>query len=165
MIPIVSKILQKIEYAILALSLAVMSVIAFANVISRYFLNIALGYTEEITINLFVWLTFVGASVGIHRGAHLAFDFLLGALKGTWKLGLLVFVGGLTTIVFLITFYYGIEMVKFQYNLKLVTPSLGWPQWIFTLGVPLGSLLCVFRAIQVTGLELKAHMQKRGETP
>jgi len=160
----VSKMLQKLEYAILIFSLSVMSIITFANVIARYFLNIALGFSEEITLNLFVLLTFVGASVGIHRKAHLAFDALLGAMKGYWKLGVVLFVGAITTILFAIIFYYGIKIVIFQYNISLVTPSLGWPQWVFTSGLALGSLLCVIRSIEATGIEVR-NILKNGSDP
>jgi TRAP-type C4-dicarboxylate transport system permease small subunit len=160
----VSKLLQKIEYVILVVSLSVMSIITFANVIARYFLNIALGFSEEITLNLFVLLTFVGASVGIHRRAHLAFDALLGVVKGYWKLGLVLFVGAITTILFAIICYFGIKIVMFQYNISLVTPSLGWPQWVFTSGLALGSLLCVIRSIQVTAIEVR-NILKNGSDP
>jgi TRAP-type C4-dicarboxylate transport system permease small subunit len=37
-----------------------MALIAFVNVLSRYFFNFSIGATEEITINLFVWMTVVG---------------------------------------------------------------------------------------------------------
>ncbi len=48
-----------------------MALIAFVNVLSRYFINFSIGATEEITINLFVWMTVVGTGIAFERGAQL----------------------------------------------------------------------------------------------
>ena len=50
----------RVDYWIAALLLMAMALIAFINVLSRYFINFSIGATEEITINLFVWMTVVG---------------------------------------------------------------------------------------------------------
>ena len=48
-----------------------MALIAFVNILSRYFVNFSIGSTEEITINLFVWMTVVGTGIAFERGAQL----------------------------------------------------------------------------------------------
>jgi TRAP-type C4-dicarboxylate transport system permease small subunit len=53
------------------LLLMAMALIAFVNVLSRYFINFSIGATEEITINLFVWMTVVGTGIAFERGAQL----------------------------------------------------------------------------------------------
>jgi len=50
----------RIDHLVVAILLFAMAAIAFANVISRYVFNFSFSATEEITINLFVWLTVVG---------------------------------------------------------------------------------------------------------
>ncbi len=80
-----SKMIAKIEELIIAVVLAVMSIITFLNVITRNFIQYSLSYTEEITINLFVLLTFVGAAIGVRRGAHFGFTLILEKSPANYK--------------------------------------------------------------------------------
>lgn len=136
-----SRVLLYVEYTILALSLALMSVITFSNVMSRFIFNFSISFTEEVTINLFVLLTFVGASVGIYQRAHLGFSLIYDKFKGINKVILTVFIGSIVTLFFAATGYYGFEIVQSQMGRGQTTPALGWPQWIFTLSLPIG---CAF---------------------
>jgi TRAP-type C4-dicarboxylate transport system permease small subunit len=61
----------RVDYWIAAILLMSMALIAFVNVLSRYFINFSIGATEEITINLFVWMTVVGTGIAFERGAQL----------------------------------------------------------------------------------------------
>jgi C4-dicarboxylate transporter DctQ subunit len=150
-----SKWLSMLENSLLILSSSIMCIIAFANVVSRYLLGNSFAFTEEITINLFVLLTFVGASVGVKNHAHLGFTLLFDKANLSVKKILCLFTGLVVIVVFVLMAYYGVKMVQFQMLTKTITPSLGWQQWIFTLGFPLGCAMCVIRAMEVTFKELK----------
>lgn len=143
------KVLQYFEEIILALALAVMTIITFANILSRNFANMSLSFTEEITINLFVLITFVGTAVGVRRYAHLSFTLLfdLGG-KGFKKL-IIAFTTLAGLFLFGILFWYGLQMIIFQLDIGQKTPALGLPQWILSMSLPLGALLCIIRTIQV----------------
>src|SRR5699024_790695 len=145
-----SRLLLYVEYTILALSLSIMSVITFANVISRFIFNFSISFTEEVTINLFVLLTFVGASLGIYKRAHLGFSLIYEKFNGTNRIILTLFIGSIITLFFFATGYYGFEIVQSQMQRGQTTPALGWPQWIFTLGLPVGCVFCVYRTVEVT---------------
>ena len=54
-----------------AIFLAIMAIIAFTNVINRYFFHRGFAFTEEITVNLFVWITLLGIAIAFRRGANL----------------------------------------------------------------------------------------------
>ena len=62
---------------LIALALAVMVVLVFGNVVLRYGFNSGIAVSEEISRWLFVWLTFLGATVAIKEHGHLGTDFLL----------------------------------------------------------------------------------------
>ena len=53
---------------LMAASLAVMVVLVFTNVVLRYALNSGIAVSEELSRWLFVWLTFLGGIVALHRG-------------------------------------------------------------------------------------------------
>lgn len=150
-----SKWLTTLENSLLVLSSSIMCIIAFANVVSRYLLGNSFAFTEEITINLFVLLTFVGASVGVKNHAHLGFTLLFDRANLSIKKILCIFTGLVVVAVFILMAYYGIKMVQFQMLTNQTTPSLGWQQWVFTLGFPIGCTMCVVRAFEVMFKEYK----------
>jgi TRAP-type transport system small permease protein len=65
--------------AIVAL-LALMVVLVFGNVVLRYVANSGITVSEELSRWFFVWLTFLGAVIGLREHAHLGTDLLIGRL-------------------------------------------------------------------------------------
>ena len=65
---------------LIALMLAAMLVLVFGNVVLRYGFDSGITVSEEIARWLFVWLTFMGALVALHREEHLGSDFLVSRL-------------------------------------------------------------------------------------
>ena len=61
----------------MVLCLAVMLVMVFGNVILRLFFNTGIDLSEEIPRFAFVWMTFLGAIVGMRRRAHLGVDIVV----------------------------------------------------------------------------------------
>ena len=57
--------------------LAVMLVMVFGNVVLRLVLNTGIDLSEEIPRFAFVWMTFLGAIVGMRRRAHLGVDMVV----------------------------------------------------------------------------------------
>lgn len=65
---------------VMVLCLLVMLVMVFGNVVLRLFFNTGIDWSEEIPRFAFVWMTFLGAIVGMRRRAHLGVDMLVRAL-------------------------------------------------------------------------------------
>ena len=65
---------------VLVISMAVMFVLVFVNVMMRIFLNSGIDFAEEIPRFAFIWMTFVGAVIGMHRHTHLGVDMVVAAL-------------------------------------------------------------------------------------
>ena len=61
----------------MATCLAVMVVLVFGNVVLRYGLNSGITASEEISRWLFIYLTFIGAIVGLYEHSHLGIDTLV----------------------------------------------------------------------------------------
>lgn len=155
------KILDHVENVILFITFLTMTVIAFANVVSRNLINASLSFTEEITINLFVLLTFVGTAVGVRRYAHLGFTLLFDKMNLFFQRILVIFSTLMGLFLFGILFWYGLQMVTFQMDIGQKTPALGWPQWVLSSAMPIGAFLCVIRTVQVFLEEMKSL----GKTP
>jgi len=73
----------KLLKVIIALFLAVMVVLVFANVVLRYGFNSGITVSEEVSRWLFVWLVFLGAVIAMREHAHLGVDTLVRRLP-TW---------------------------------------------------------------------------------
>lgn len=65
---------------VMVLCITVMLVMVFGNVVLRLFFNTGIDLSEEVPRFAFVWMTFLGAIVGMRRRAHLGVDLLVRAL-------------------------------------------------------------------------------------
>ncbi len=62
-----------------------MVIITALGVFFRYVLNNALPWAEEADRYLFIWLSFVGASITMRHKAHIAVDLLLRYVSPRWR--------------------------------------------------------------------------------
>lgn len=142
------KIFDSLEDWFLIISLGAMIILNFANVVSRYCLSTSIAFTEELTTNLFVWSSFIGAAGAAKRGAHLGFDLLLNNLPRPAQRIITALVTLLTLTMFGLLFVLGIDMIQTQIMLKQETPALGMPEWVVSLAIPVGALFCFVRFAQ-----------------
>lgn len=159
------KLLNYIEEGILFLTFLTMTIIAFSNIVARNMASVSLSFTEEITINLFVLLTFVGTAVGVRRYGHLGFTLIFDHMNPLFRKVFIVFSTLMSLILFGVLLWYGLKMVLFQMDMGQKTPSLGWPQWVLSSALPLGAFLCVVRTIQVfiEEMKLEKHSISKGD--
>ena len=60
-----------------------------AQVVSRYFFNNPLIWVEEAVVYGFIWLVFLGASVGLKTQRHIRIEWLSHIWGGRWAAGAL----------------------------------------------------------------------------
>lgn len=144
------RVLAGIENTVACATFIVITVVAFANVVSRYFLNASLAFTTELVVNLAVWLTMIGAAIGVREGAHLGFSAVHELLKGRAKQVLTVIIGLAMVVFFVVLLKFGLDQALQQAERNRTTPSMRIPQWLFTAALPVASALGILRTIQVT---------------
>ena len=137
----------RIDYWIAAILLMAMALIAFINVLSRYFFHFSIGATEELTINLFVWMTVVGTGIAFERGAQLGMVTFFNMFPRSMQKFLVVFSAVLGAGLFILVCVYMIQAIYDEMTIfKASSAALGIPVWIYYAGVPLLSVF-VFRGI------------------
>ena len=116
------------DYWIVALLLLAMAVIAFVNILSRYFVNFSIGATEEITINLFVWMTVIGTGIAFERGAQLGMVTFFNMFPLRLRKTLVVFSALLATGLFFLVCVYMIQAIYDEMTLfQATSAALGIP--------------------------------------
>ena len=137
----------RIDHWIAAILLFTMAAIAFINVLSRYLFHFSFAATEEITINLFVWMTVVGSGIAFERGAQLGMVTLYNLFPVKFKKVAILFGSGMSAILFLFVDIYMIQAIYDEFTLfQSTSPALAIPVWIYYIGVPIFSIF-VFRGI------------------
>ncbi|HHC24547.1 MAG TPA: TRAP transporter small permease subunit [Desulfobacterales bacterium] len=137
----------RIDYLIVAILLFAMALIAFINVISRYFFHFSFAATEELTINMFVWMTVVGTGIAFERGGQMGMITLFNLFPIKFKKAIILFSAGLSAILFILVDYFMIKSIYDELTIFHATSgALGVPVWIYYSGVPILSIF-VFRGI------------------
>lgn len=72
-----SSFTDHIEETLIAAILGSMTLITFANVVTRKLLNFNILWALEVTVFLFAWLVILGASYALKKTAHLGVDVVL----------------------------------------------------------------------------------------
>ncbi|MEK8028330.1 TRAP transporter small permease [Pseudaquabacterium rugosum] len=136
---------------LMALLMLAMVVLVFGNVVMRYAFDGGITISEELSRWFFVWMTFLGAAVGIYERAHLGTDMLLSRLKPGGRralvtLSLLMMVG--VTAVMLKGAW-----AQMQINLDVEAPVTGASMaWVYGAGVLFAAiaLLLLVRELLLT---------------
>ena len=145
----------RIDYVIVAVLLFSMAAIAFVNVLSRYFVHFSIGATEEITINLFVWMTVIGTGIAFERGAQLGMVTFFNLFPVKARRALVVFSALLGAALFVLVDIYMIQAIYDEITLfHAASASLGIPVWVYYAGVPLFSLFVIRGIYRGTGVHL-----------
>ena len=128
--------------------LAVMVTIAFLNVVVRYCTSFSFAWSEEMTVNFFVWITLLGTARAFRNGSHLAMSIVYDALPKKGRMLCYLLACALCLIFFgALAYTGGLEVID-EYELETVSESLGIPVWWYTLATPLFSLLIILRMLQ-----------------
>ena len=70
----------RILEVILVINMIIMFVLVFVNVVLRLGINTGIDFAEEVPRFAFIWMTFVGAVIGMKKHAHLGVDMVVAAL-------------------------------------------------------------------------------------
>ena len=154
----------RLDHWIAAILLFAMASIAFINVLSRYLFHFSFAATEEITINLFVWLTVVGSGIAFERGGQLGMITLYNIFPAKFKKVVILFGSALSAILFLLVDIYTIQAIYDEMTLFHATSAaLAIPVWIYYLGVPVLSVF-VFTGIYRDAYSKLEEVRKEGNS-
>lgn len=134
-----------VEGVLGALLMALLCVITFANVLTRYLTNVSLAITEEFSVVMMVMLALLGAGAAFAKGGHLRMGFAADRLPPKARLALEALVLLLGAVLFGLLVWFGARLTWDEYRFDVGSSGLGAPQWLYTMWLPLLSLVVVLR--------------------
>ena len=145
----VKKFLNNFEEFIAVPLVGVMSAVIILQVFCRYVLRESLMWSEELARYLMVWVTFVGASIGVKRGAHVGVGILVTALPKNVQI-IVKYLGIVISIIFCITvFVVSLGILQRQITGRQISPAMRIPMWWAYAAVPAGTFFMTVRFIQI----------------
>ncbi|MCL1874692.1 MAG: TRAP transporter small permease [Synergistaceae bacterium] len=145
----VKKLLNNFEEFVVVPLVAVMATVIIVQVFCRYVLKESLSWSEELARYLMVWVTFVGASIGVKRGAHVGVEMLVANLPKNVQV-IVKYLGLIISIIFcVVVFVASIGLIQRLIMNNQISPAMRIPMWWAYAAVPAGAFLMTVRFIQI----------------
>ena len=141
------KICDHFEEILGALILAVMVLVAFANVVTRYAIIYPLAWTEEITVSMFVWIVLLGVSIAFRKNAHLSMTFIYDFMPLPLKKISFLIANTMSIVFFALLAWLGTIQVLDEIDLSVTSEALAIPTAIYSAGIPVFSVLIIVRIL------------------
>lgn len=144
----IMNVITGIEKIVISAVLVFVTVITFANVVVRKLTTSQFAWSEELVINLFVLLIMLGCALSAKEGGLISLSLVYDRLKIKGKK---IFISIIT--VFSLAFWViltktGFDKVLNQMGTGKHTSSLNWPEWVFTIFLPIGAIFLVLHTIE-----------------
>lgn len=72
----VSRVVGKVELAIISAIMAILTIVMFWQVLTRYFIGIPATWAEELCRYLFIWASYIGSAYAIYSCDHIEIDII-----------------------------------------------------------------------------------------
>jgi TRAP-type C4-dicarboxylate transport system permease small subunit len=137
-----------VERGLMAATMGLLCLITMANVLVRYFTDMSFAFTEEFSIALMVIMTLVGAAHAFTTRHHIAIVFFAERVAALRRIAPWL-AAGCSLLMFSLLAVFGARMAWEDYEFGVTSPSLGLPQWWYTIWLPILSVFVVLRLIGV----------------
>jgi TRAP-type C4-dicarboxylate transport system permease small subunit len=132
-------------------------------VFTRFILNYSSSWNEEISRYTFIWMVYLGVSLGVKRREHIRIMIFLKLIPKKLHRGIyyLAEIGWLGFC--LVVFILSIDMVKTMFTFKHLSAALQWNMAYIYLIIPFSMLLTGFRIVQCLYQDWKGGCAAAGE--
>jgi TRAP-type C4-dicarboxylate transport system permease small subunit len=136
------------ENAIMVPLYAFMTALVAVEVLRRFFLGQQATWGAPVAVYLFIWISWLGCSLGVKRGSHLAFPALRQRLSRGSQRALRCVDNALWIALCPIVLYGAVQVLQLQRDLESNITGTDVPVWWAILVIPLAWLNIVIRAVQ-----------------
>lgn len=139
------QLLDKAEKNVLVWTILGLAIIGFIQVFTRYLFNYSFTWYEELGRYLGVFITFLGASIGVKSGSHFTMDLFVTKLANPWQDILKSVTSFLSGSFFLLVTWYSWKILTRMYGYETTSPTMEIPMYIAYLPIPLFSMIMGLR--------------------
>ena len=136
--PVRKRALAGLGAVLFVLVLALLALVLL-QVLTRYVMQAAIPWTEEVARMVLVWMVMVGATIAAERNEHYAINFLSAKLRGVPRLLVLLLTNVMGLIFLLVLAVYGTQYVLA--NLQTVYVSTQTTKALVYVALPGGAVL------------------------
>ena len=137
-----------VEKVAMSVLLVFVTVITFANVVVRKLSDSQFAWTEELVINLVVLLSMLGCGLCAREGSLISLSLVFDRLKVGGKKVFVTIITVVNTAFWILLLKTGMEKVITQMANGKHTFSLGWPEWVFSVFLPVGCVFLILHTIE-----------------
>ncbi|TRW96215.1 TRAP transporter small permease [Paracoccus sp. M683] len=152
--------LDRFESHVCRVLLAVFVTLLFVQIVARQIFGVSITWIEELSVILFVWFAYFGASYAARMAAHNRVTFHLNLLPRP-KARIVEAIGDAFWIAFNVVFIW--QSIEFISRLKpfVKAQTLGWEMRHVYLALPIAFTLMTIRILQVNYLKLVLGIDPR----
>lgn len=127
------------------LSMALLALITFANVVVRYLTSSSFAWTEEFSIFLLIVVTMTAGSTAFVRNQHIRIEFIADAGSPARQRRLAILATLCSLLFFIALTILSGRMVYDEYTWGDTSPAIGVPTWWYSIWVPVLSTVISLR--------------------
>lgn len=142
---------DKIAKFIVSLSFGMMTLLIFLQVVFRYVFKESLSWSEELATYLFIWLTFIGASIATRERTHINVEMFINSIKSVKTKKIFIILANVLSMFFLgVLTVFGFFIANQILSLKQVSASMPFLLvGIVYFAVPIGSLIMFLNLLEI----------------
>ena len=144
----IMSIIAGVEKIVISAVLVFVTAITFINVVVRKLTTSQFAWTEELVINLFVLLIMLGCALAAQEGSLISLSLIYDRLRTGAKKVFISIISVFNLVFWCILIKTGFDKVINQMGTGKHTSSLNWPEWVFTIFLPIGTIFLVLHTIE-----------------
>ena len=156
-----SDFIYKITGVFISVDLAVIVVLSFSQVVSRYVFSFSISWAQELVTYLLVWLVFMGCCMGLWDNEVAALTIVVDKLSPNMKKTARILVQVLLIMFCVVGFWANQEIIANMWNKKssILRMNLGYVSLAFSVS----NVIIIFNAVLEIVNILKSLIVKPGE--
>jgi TRAP-type C4-dicarboxylate transport system permease small subunit len=155
------------EPIVLSLTMGLMAVLIFLQVVMRYVFESSLVWSEELIRWLFIWMIWVGVAYAFKTGEHMRIEAFVDILPKAVRQRLETILKAVMIVFLLRITWLGIEQTTSPIIVRQSSVVLYWPftdqkvgmMWLYAT-LPFGALLSVWRLAQSLWASTRSQAQE-----
>jgi len=140
-----SNLLNNLLSYLAKVMLAFVTLLIVVDVFCRYVLSFSLGWSEEVSLIVLVWICFITMSIGVKKRLHISVGLFINHLSENIRVILRKFIDLLILVFSVLLSIYGFKLTKNA--LAFTLSATGFPAAIVYAAIPVAGVVIVFNTL------------------